>query len=976
MKKAKRPKVLLVFLCLLLFVPAITPKPTVLANTNDEESKNDLLENHLYSDPATENTFAKFTYQDYLDKHPTITRPDEEIVIEAADYVNGSPEPEMYENYEGMSGTSIYSSEEGSIKWEVDVPEAGYYNIEIAYFPIKGKDMNIERQLKINGEVPFDGAKYLSFSRVWANEAEIKKDENGNHRRPSQVEKPKWMTTYLKDYMGYEEEPYLFYFDKGLNTIELESVQDMMLIRTITLKQMDKIPTYEELKSSYENNNYELVKLDDNIKKQAELAELKSDAMLYPTYDRSSPATEPSDPSKIRLNTIGGETWKNVGQWLTWEIDVPENGLYEIGLKYWQNSKSGRYVSRTLLIDGEVPFKEMQNLKFPYSSDWNVMTIGDGQSPYVFYLEEGKHEITLEVSLGDLAGMISEVEDSLFQLNAAYRQMLMVIGNTPDVFRDYQLEKKMPEVLEVLNQQRTVLENVSSQLAEESGRKGITTSTLDTLVVQLGSMYEEPESIPERWAAFKTNLSSLGAWILEMQEQPLQLDYLFLSSDNVEKPKAKSGFFKNLWFSVESFFGSFVEDYSSIGESGEDALTVWVGSRDYGNILNSLAENYFEPDSGIDVNIEIVDAATLLPATLANQGPDVALQVGIGDPVNYAIRNAVVDLSQFDDFAEVADRFDPSAMVPFEFNEGYYAVPETQTFPMMFYRKDIFEELGIEAPQTWDDLYEIMPYIQKNNMNIGIPINGVTGTGSVTGIASTLSSYTMFLYQNGGTLYRENGAASALDEEEAVTEFKEWTSLYVDYSIPVLYDFANRFRTGEMPIGIADYSTYNYLSVFAPELKGLWEMVPVPGTVTNNNQINRAVSSSGTASIILKNSTHQEDAWEFIKWWTSADIQAKFGKELESIIGVAARYATANLEAVELLGWSSKTYRNIAEQWEEVVGNPEVPGGYFTPRHVENAFRKVYNDLDDPRETILDYAITIDLEINNKRIEFGLETLE
>src|SRR5699024_532229 len=125
------------------------------------------------------------------------------------------------------------------------------------------------------------------------------------------------------------------------------------------------------------------------------------------------------------------------------------------------------------------------------------------------------------------------------------------------------------------------------------------------------------------------------------------------------------------------------------------------------------------------------------------------------------------------------------------------------------------------------------------------------------------------------------------------------------YSIPVLYDFANRFRTGEMPIGIADYSTFNYLSVFAPELKGLWEMVPVPGTVKDDQSIDRAVSSSGVASIIMKDSDKQEEAWEFIKWWTSADIQAKFGTELESIIGVAARYATANLEAVELLGWSS-----------------------------------------------------------------------
>ena len=216
-----------------------------------------------------------------------------------------------------------------------------------------------------------------------------------------------------------------------------------------------------------------------------------------------------------------------------------------------------------------------------------------------------------------------------------------------------------------------------------------------------------------------------------MQENPLQLDYLFLTSSNLEKPKATANFFKSTAYATKSFLGSFSEDYSSIGSGGKESITVWVGSRDHGNILDALIKNHFIPESGINVNVKIVNAATLLPATLAGQGPDVALGVSISDPVNYAIRNAIVDLREFDDYKEVETRFAPSAVVPYQFDGGMYALPETQTFPMMFYRKDIFEDLGLVKPETWTDIYEIMPTIQKSHMNIGIPVSGVTGAWDI-----------------------------------------------------------------------------------------------------------------------------------------------------------------------------------------------------------------------------------------------------
>ena len=177
-----------------------------------------------------------------------------------------------------------------------------------------------------------------------------------------------------------------------------------------------------------------------------------------------------------------------------------------------------------------------------------------------------------------------------------------------------------------------------------------------------------------------------------------------------------------------------------------------------------------------------------------------------------------------------------------------------------------------------------------------------------------------------------------------------------------------------MPLGIADYSNFNTLAVFAPEIKGLWEFDLIPGVKDEETgEINRSVQSWGQCSMLLRSTKDKEKAWEFLKWWASAETQVRFGRELESVMGESARYATANTVAFDQLSWSSKEAEKLKEQWKWAFGMPEIAGGYYTPRHITNAIRKVMNDNEDPRETLLDYVITINKEIKHKREEFGFE---
>lgn len=920
----------------------------------------------VYASDDIRKKITGITYSEYRENLSEQTVTGSEVKIDAVSYVNTDMKVEKHDRLEGSDGNVIVTQEEGTIEWEVNIPESALYNIKVKYLPIKGKGSSIERTLFIDGQVPFSQARNITFTRVWQDADAIKQDSRGNDMRPRQEESPEWREVPVRDSFGYYSEPFLFYLEKGVHKIGFQSVREPMAIEWIKLYKEERVPTYDEVLASYKNQGFTPAKAKD-VKIQAEDTQKKSDMSIYPIYDRSSAATEPQDVTKIKLNTLGREKWQMPGQWVTWKFTVPESGLYKIAPRFRQNIYAGSYVTRKVLLNGKVPFKEAEKVRFTYKDSWQLKALGDDTREFEFYFDEGEHELCMEVVLGDLSEILRTVEDSMYSLNEIYRKLLMIIGAVPDNYRDYDFDILVPEVLQEMKNQSEILFRISKSLEEYTGEKGEHVVLLDKIAFQLEEMWRKPEYIAPKFINFKGNIGALGTWILNTRQQPLELDYILVVPADRKLPKAEAGFFTSMLFEIRSFLMSFFEDYNSIGAvytqeemKKDDILSVWIATgRDQAQVIKQMVDDTFTPATNVKVSLELVAPGTLLPSTLAGIGPDVALSNLATDPVNFAIRSAVHDVSKFVDFKEVSARFHPSALVPYEFNKGTFALPETQTFPMFFYRTDIFTELGLTVPKTWDDFYKIIPELQKRNMEIAYP-PGMVGMQ-------------VFLYQMGGEMYKGNGARTNLDSEVAVEAYKRMCDLYTVYKFPVIYDFANRFRIGEMPAGIVDFTLYNHLTVFAPEIRGLWEFVPLPGVKGEDGKINNATPSAGTAVMMMNNAKNKENAWEFMKWWTSAETQGRFGVEMESLLGPSAKHPTANMEALKQMPWPAKDYRNLMEQWKTAVGTPEVPGGYYTPRNVEFAFKRVYNNGDDAAETLLDYIDEINEEIIRKRTEFGLE---
>lgn len=119
--------------------------------------------------------------------------------------------------------------------------------------------------------------------------------------------------------------------------------------------------------------------------------------------------------------------------------------------------------------------------------------------------------------------------------------------------------------------------------------------------------------------------------------------------------------------------------------------------------------------------------------------------------------------------------------------------------------------------------------------------------------------------------------------------------------------------------------------------------------------------------MILATSRQPENAWKFLDWWTTAEVQAKNAREYELTMGSAYRYTPANVEAMRSLSWTRTELSAILDVWEATRGIPRCRGAitlagvWITPCAT---FSPTGND---PQEVLKEYVEDINREIQIKR---------
>ena len=218
------------------------------------------------------------------------------------------------------------------------------------------------------------------------------------------------------------------------------------------------------------------------------------------------------------------------------------------------------------------------------------------------------------------------------------------------------------------------------------------------------------------------------------------------------------------------------------------------------------------------------------------------------------------------------------------------------------------------------------------------------------------------------------------DDTGVLKAFTSLCNMYTQYSLPTVFDFANRFRTGEMPIAIADYTSCNQLTLFASELSGLWGFTVLPGyeheREDGTKYINNSAIATVTGVIMLDGCENGQNAWEFMKWYVGKDCQVAYTNEMVSIQGIAGRHPTPNTEAIKEIPWTNDERDAILAQFNNLAAVPNYPGSYYLARYVNFAFLAAYNESKDPADSLLSYVTGINKEITRRRIEFGMDYID
>lgn len=946
---------------------------------------------------------SELSYVEYIADNDGFSPAKDTIVIDAVSYTSSSGATlEKVDSFEGKSGVLKWTNEEGKVTYDITVPSDGLYTVKFNYYCLPSRNNPVSFGLQVDGKYLFEGLEAFELPRVFADNGDVRVDGLGNELSPEQKEVYMFQEYYMVDTTGMEVDPYVLALTAGKHTLTLESKAEPVALDSIVLSAPIELDDYATVSAGYDTSKNAV--MEETILIEGEDADYKSTNALVSQYDQTDPSVSSengSNPYLTRINYIGNTQWSVPGQRLTWKVTVPADGYYKLAFRYKQSHVLNGNSYRKLYINGEVPFAEATMLEFAYNLNWKYKQFGaaDG-TPYLVYLEEGENEIAMEVSLGKMTEVVRDLNDVIYDVGLLYRKIVMITGESPDNNRDYDLFNQIPNFLEDLEAYRVELERIAAETERLAGKTGGTNATsIRALAEVLENMIDHKFTAHQYKGRYYSNYTSVSALVYSMMEMGLDIDYIEIAAPDAELVDPGANWFEKFLYSTQRFISSFSADYNNISGDleTEESITIWANwGRDQIRVLNNLIQSSFTKETGIGVNLKM-SAASYVQAILSGRGPDCSLHMARSEPVNLALRDAMVDLTQFNyydaktreyseeytgDFDKTMERFmTEDAALPFTFDDdstddkpaGVYALPDTLNFYMLFYRTDLFEEYGLEPPKTWDEFIEISSILYRNNLQASLPYTQITTATMINAGVGSLSIYPTLLMQMGGTVYNEEGSATALTTATGIKAFEFWTDFFNEYKFPVTADFFNRFRIGTMPMGIQNYTMYIQLTMAAPEIAGKWKMVPIPGYQNEDGTINNCQAGSGTGCGILRTSKNKEGGWEFLKWWTRADTQLGYSDNCESILGVSGRVATANPEALKQMAWDKDSLESLLSQWEQMQEVPEVPGSYYTARSIDQAYWNVVNNSKNAKDMIIKWAEISDMEIERKRNQYNVK---
>jgi len=846
----------------------------------------------------------------------------------------------------------------------VEVPQTARYFVSFDFLSYDESVLPVGVAMMVDGEYPFYECRTMKWETTWTTKGERAYDRYGDEIVTMPDKLVRWENKYLMDSSYRHSRPLDLELAQGRHELTFTVKEGNFLLGAVILEAPYWVPEY---------GGSPRAEGDALIQIQAEDFTYRNDSAIHAIAEYETNVV-PYEVRHTALNTIDGDSFRKAGQKVTYEFAVEKAGYYYIGMNYKQAGKSDFQVFVDVEIDGTIPNSAFQSFGLKYSRKYKTISLTDGKGDRVsVYLEPGMHTVAFAISNDPIRHILEGLDEVMSGVNDLSLEITKVAGTNTNKYRDLRLSRYIPNLDQRMMGYTDKLNALhDSVLGYTSSKKTVSVlSSMSIAARQIASLSRKPDEIPYRVGELASNPSSanhhLANTVDALLGNNLGIDRIYIYQEGAVLPK-KPNIFAALWMNLSRFFTSFTKLAYSANNTNPEHLQVWVNrSTQYVQTLQKMIDETFTPRTGIEVDISIMpDQRKLVLSNTAGQSPDVATGINYTIPYELAVREALVDMTQFAGFKETARVYNPGFFLTACINDKIYAMPETMNFWVLFYRSDILTKLGLEIPDTMQDVIDMLPDLQMRGLNFYQSASGMLQMRNFHGT-------TPLIHQFGGSVYgRTAQEGTMFGSPESIRGFTYLTELYTIYNLPINIDnFYQHLRNGDMPLGIADYFAYNLMTNAAPELKGAWGIALVPGTQKEDGTIDRTICGCADSTVIFKSDPEREAmAWEFVKWWASTPIQAQYGQTMQVVYGEDYMWNTANMEAFMQLPWDTQDKDVIAEQLTYVVDIARVPGTYMVEREMSNAFNDIVVDglTAQPR---IDKAVkTINREVFRKLEEF------
>ncbi|MCL6458196.1 MAG: hypothetical protein K6T85_09340, partial [Gorillibacterium sp.] len=299
-------------------------------------------------------TDEKTPYAQVLQAHPEATSSAVNapvIEINPVEYALAAPEAKL-ETENSTEGSLLkWKNEAGWVEWTFTAPSAGWYELHLDYMPLAGGNTSVVRGIQIDGQYPFAESEHIELERHWKDaKYPYERNEIGMQVRPQQTEIVEWSVKAVSDY-SVSSRPLLYQLAQGEHTLRFAGEREGVLLKAISFQPQKQLPTYAEYQAA---QPVTVAEADWHQVTEAEQFMRKSSLSIQ-TDHWSEPYISPDPKGRITYNVLGGNRWRQPGEWVDWELTVPADGWYEIDLKNFQNYRSGFKAYRTIKLDGETP---------------------------------------------------------------------------------------------------------------------------------------------------------------------------------------------------------------------------------------------------------------------------------------------------------------------------------------------------------------------------------------------------------------------------------------------------------------------------------------------------------------------------------------------------------------------------------------------------------------------------------------------